>query len=113
MMDTEFTKSDDYLEAFALLAILTSLLDNNIAAMSLTHQAAADLARGTIPAIISPLEISNTLLSLEDKARQEGLSILLDHDHPMDYYAMPDTVMTNNAGEWTVISHLPLIAPIR
>ena len=78
--------------------------------MSLTHQAAADLARGTIPAIISPLEISSTLLSLEDKARQEVLSILLDHDRPMDYYAMPATVITNNAGDWTVISHLPLIA---
>ena len=90
---------------------MTSLLDNNTVTMSLTHQAAADLARGTIPAIISPLEISSTLLSLEDKARQEGLSILLDHDRPMDYYAMLATVITNNAGDWTVISHLPLIGP--
>ena len=65
--------------------------------MSLTHQAAADLARGTIPAIISPLKIQSVLLSLEDKARQQGLSVFLSHDRP-------------NTGDWVVISHLPLFA---
>ena len=44
MTDNECTKTEGYFEAFALLAILTSLLDNNIAAMLLTHQVAADLA---------------------------------------------------------------------
>ena len=36
---------EDYFEAFALIAILTSVLDNNIAAMTLIHQTVADLAR--------------------------------------------------------------------
>ena len=66
--------------------------------MTLTHQAAADLAQGTNVVIICPLEISSALLSLKVKPRQEVLSVFLSHDRLMDYYAMPATVITTNAG---------------
>ena len=81
------------------LDVVTNSMDVAQKSIVMLWSAAAQLAKGQIPDILSPVEIQDALEIQETAAQKEGLSLSISTALPLDVYTLPASVNVTASGD--------------